>query len=152
MAVRTAYDPTAGEVLTAVNLEKMAGGWIGYEQVITNQGPFGPADTDLTGLSVAVTVGAGRRIRVSCLVTLAVGLAAGRLHLNINEGATVLQHSEEDQGLNGYTTVELSAVLTPTAGVHTYKLQAGASTGTTATLSASATGPAYILVEDLGSA
>jgi hypothetical protein len=37
VAVRTAYAPVAATVLTAANLAKLPGGWIGYNEVTANQ-------------------------------------------------------------------------------------------------------------------
>ena len=49
MAVRTAYAPVAASVLTAANLAKVAGGWIGYNEVTANQGSISTT-VDLTSL------------------------------------------------------------------------------------------------------
>ena len=66
MPVRTAYAgaAVAGEVLSAANVNRISGGWIGYNEVTANQTPI-TTEVDLTGLSVAVTVGTARRIRIS---------------------------------------------------------------------------------------
>ena len=71
MAVRTAYAPVASTVLTAANLAKLPGGWIGDAQVTANQTGITTA-TDLTGLTVAVTAGTGSAaediVRPGCAV------------------------------------------------------------------------------------
>ena len=61
MAVRTAYDAVAGSTLTAANLDRYPGGWIGYAEATTGQTGISGA-ADLTSLSVTVTVGTSRRI------------------------------------------------------------------------------------------
>ena len=153
MAVRTAYDPTAGEILTATNLEKLAGGWIGYNQVTASQGSI-TADVDLTGLSVAVTVGPSRRIRISAYVAVETTVASDRAALLVKEGATQLTVATVSL-LTAARGVSLTAsvVLTPTTGAHTYKLSMVRTDGSgTLTSIASATQPAFILCEDIGPA
>lgn len=154
MAVRTAYDPTAGEVLTAANLEKLAGGWIGYAEATANQTGIG-ASTDLTSLSVAVTVGPSRRIRITVWTSTIMTNTNAAIALQIKEGVTTLTERQlaptSNVTIGDFITA--SVVLTPTTGAHTYKasmaLAAGA--GTVGSF-ASATTPAWILVEDLGPA
>lgn len=151
MATRTAYAPVAGSVLTAANLAKLPGGWIGYIEVTASQTGI-TTGSDLTSLTLTVTVGTGRRIRVSGLGQMlsTAGSPAFTPFIQILEGATILQPAVSSQTALG-TTVSLapSVILTPTSGSHTYKLQAGANSGTW-TMAASSTAPAYILVEDLG--
>jgi len=151
VAVRTAYDPTAGEILTATNLEKLAGGWIGYVEVTADGSGF-TVSTDLAGLSVAVTVGPSRRIRITAAVRISNGTASTYANLFIQESTTVLALGVSDTAAAGvgYTFIA-HAVLTPSTGAHTYKLVGQPNAGT-ATVRASATNPAFILVEDLGPA
>jgi len=151
MAVRTAYDPVAGEVLTAVNLEKLAGGWIGYNEVTANQASI-TTEVDLTNLTVAVTVGTGRRIRITSEVSITGTVANDVGTLNIKEGATFIQVRDVIVPIASNAVLVASIVLTPTAGSHTYKLSAQRSAGTgTLTVTAGATRPAFIYVEDVGS-
>lgn len=126
-----------------------AGGELGYAQSVTVQ-PGITAVVDVTGGSKTVMVGAGRRIRISgqggASSTVADDQAIGR----IKEGATEL-------GVWLYGRLpgngSGSAILTPTAGAHTYKLTIERAAGTgTVTLGASATNPCFILVEDIGPA
>ena len=154
MAVRTAYDPTAGEVLTATNLERLAGGWIGYAEVTANQSGIGSTVTDLTGLSVAVTVGPSRRIRISARVLVTGTVADTVAALLIREGGTTLTqgrcHIIGSTSANGLTS---EVVLTPSTGAHTYKLSAQWAAGSgTITIEAAAGYPAFVLVEDIGPA
>jgi hypothetical protein len=153
MPVRTPYAgaAVAGEVLTAANVNKIPGGWIGYAEVTTSQGPFGAA-TDLTGLSIAITAGTNRRLRISCHVLLSSSVAGDIARLDIMEGATTLNLA------HGYMTTSaasvcVTAVITPTSGAHTYKLQAQrAAGGGGISTFASASAPNFILVEDIGPA
>lgn len=168
MPVRTAYAGTAltGDVYTAANHARMPGGWIGYAQVTATQAladaDSGGLETDLTGLSVAVTVGTNRRIRVtgSGILTLDDPLGNPAVLGYIKEGATYLGRwaSWDLNAASGLIfdratmSFERSVILTPTAGAHTYKLSAWATAGADILLGASATIPAFILVEDLGPA
>lgn len=168
MAVRTAYAGTAaeGDVYTAANHARMPGGWIGYAQVTAAQAlqdaDSGGLETDLTGLSVTVTVGTNRRIRITGSGVLAIDdpLANPVCVGNIREGVTVLGRwayfdLNAASGLifdRATLSFERSVVLTPTAGAHTYKLTAWASAGADMLLFAGATQPAFILVEDIGPA
>lgn len=147
MAVRTAYAPVAASVLTAANLAKLPGGWIGDASVTANQTGI-TAITDLTGLTVTVTVGTGRRIEVEGWFQASQVTASGAITFVIAEGATLLQTAQLNFGV-GLTPMYIKCTLTPTSGAHTYKLQAATSAGTLSLL-ASATQPAQIVVKDLG--
>jgi hypothetical protein len=166
MPVRTAYAGTAlaGDVYTAANHARMPGGWIGYAQVTASQAiqdaDSGGLETDLTGLSVAVTVGSNRRIRItgSGIITLddPSGNLAG-VYGRIREGGTQLGSWAYVDLVGATLSVggirqEAGIILTPSAGAHTYKLTLAATRGADLLLAASATDPAWILVEDLGPA
>ena len=153
MAVRAAYDPTAGEVLTAVNLEKLAGGWIGYADTATSQGPI-TAEADLTSLTVTVTVGTGRRIRITGYTWLSSNVADDVAAVYIKEGTTYLGRGQVTCALaSAGNTATGQAVITPTAGAHTYKLACARPTGSgNVTSNASPSDLPFILVEDIGSA
>ena len=75
--------------------------------------------------------------------------------LSIREDTTVLNDGAVLFPRTGYkSTINAQAIITPTAGSHTYKLRAdrsfGGAGGGTFTLKATATAPAFILVEYLG--
>lgn len=127
-----------------------AGGQLGYAQVVANQTPV-TAEIDLTGLSVAVTVGTGRRIKISGQ-TLWISTASATVAVEINEGVTELNEFQAHSSIigNGFSAAP-EVIVTPSAGAHTYKLTARMFGGT-GTLLASALTPAYILVEDIGAA
>jgi hypothetical protein len=130
---------------------------LGYAE-ITATATLGSSLADVAGLSTTVTVGT-RPIRITVYVatstvTLNNASTPGGLRLTVNEGATVLQLCDSPRATNQivynpgaiHTTVRLA----PSAGSHTYKLQAqyigGASAGT---LVAGATFPAFIQVVEL---
>jgi hypothetical protein len=152
MAVRTAYDAVAGTALTAANLDQYPGGWIGYNEVTSSQNTISTI-TDLTNLTVTVTVGTSRRIKVTGKIychAAAVVLAA---ELSIREGSTTLNGAK----ILFDTSTSIDQILlaqwigTPGSGSHTYKLSLAAS-ASTVNMTASATLPAFILVEDIGPA
>jgi hypothetical protein len=152
MTVRTAYDAVAGTALTATNLDKYPGGWIGYAQATSNQGSITTA-VDLTGLTVTVTVGTSRYLKITgYLSSWSSTNANAYAQLLVMESSTTLQSATGSTVTIGSGTMLCAvAVLTPSSGSHTYKLQLGSVTAGTLTMSASATAPAYILVEDMGS-
>jgi hypothetical protein len=136
-----------------------AGGQLasGYAQVTTNQTNISGAGVDLTGLSVTVTVGTSRRIKITGYGQMdneVVG--ANFLGIRIQESTTVLGEALVGVGNSGtdqqFATLNPIVIITPSAGLHTYKLLGFASTGAANILRASATNPAFILVEDIGAA
>lgn len=135
---------------TAWVLLNVPGGTLGYSQSVANQAGIGTSATDLTGLSVAVTVGASRRIRVSAFVNISMQTAGARAIIRIQEGAGSLAVAWEDLLVGHFAPVNVSAVLTPSAGAHTYKVTASVTPGATITSQAAANEPVYILVEDIG--
>lgn len=137
------------------NLPKnVAGGTLGYAEAVANQTGI-TAAVDLTSLSVAVTVGAGRRIRVTGFTRpFAATVTTDAVEMMINEGATLLQsiptrfsETARPEGLMG------AVILTPSVGSHTYKLQMRRYAGTgTISNEAAANAPSFIHVEDVGGA
>lgn len=123
---------------------------IAYAQVAADQGPFS-ALTDLTGLSVTVTVPAGRRLRITGSVLTYATVVDDVIRLSINGNGTELQRRNvtarpASWGLGH----EVSVVVSPTAGSHTYKLQMARDAGTgDVFMQASANWPAWIMVEDI---
>lgn len=149
MAVRTAYDAVAGTTLTAANLDKYPGGWIGYAEVTANQTGISSV-TDLTSLSVTVTVGTSRRIQVFGFARLTQQTSNGIITFSIRDGSSTTLSTYLFTASTGNSTQGVvSAVLTPSSGSNTYKLSLATTAGTV-DMSAGATFPAHILVCDLG--
>lgn len=139
-----ARHPTS--VLTAVPW-----GTLGYAQAVVDQLGI-TTITDLTNLSAAVTVGAGRRIRISAGGIVSADTVGNIEHqLSIREGATFKQVSILLSSAANYMSHHFSVVLTPSTGAHTYKVSLAKTGGAgTVGLRADALNPAYILVEDIG--
>ena len=122
---------------------------LGYAEVTSSQTGIS-AETDLTGLAVTVTVPAGRRIRITGQIQAQSATTSGTVLLRLKEGATVLQTSQENYntiGGNG-KYLDISSVISPSAGTHTYKLSLQGTAGTIDS-TPGATNPAFILVEDV---
>jgi hypothetical protein len=120
---------------------------LGYTQVTANQTGI-TTEVDLTSLSVTVTVPAGgRRIRITGYALVSNTGAAGRTTMHIKESTTYIQKfSVMNAVASSEATVKPQGILVPSAASHTYKLSMETTAGTTNTI-ASATTPAYILVE-----
>lgn len=123
---------------------------LAYAEVTTNQGSI-TTEVDLTGLSVTVTVPAGRKLKITGQGVFTDSVDQDEVRLNIKEGATVLNLAQ--LMISGNTksgTAFCEAVISPSAGTHTYKLSAQRLSGTgTVTSAASATFPSFIKVEDI---
>lgn len=127
---------------------------LGYAERTSNQTGF-TSEADLTGVSVTVDVPANRKIRI-----------IGQAQVNIRDtGTQTMGHIKEDgvtvgrwaRGRANVTTDPMLETgvrrLTPSAGVHTYKLTLERSAGTgSADVLADVDNPAFILVEDIGPA
>lgn len=145
----------------------VAGGRIGYNSTTTAQAVS--VETDLTTLSVTVTVNANRCIRVEGYVPIG-GFGAGsadeRSYVRIKEGSTemtgdaVFERISSGSLINGVARPcaisGTSNFATPTAGSHTYKLTleglTTANATTAATTAPATTRPAWIAVWDDGPA
>jgi hypothetical protein len=132
----------------------LARGRLGYAQVtaaqtLTNTG----VETDLTSLSVLVTVGTSRRIRITGQGIVSRTVADGVTVGYIKEGATFhgTWHQSSPSAATEFCPGQMSTIITPTSGDHTYKLTLQRLTGTgNVVLNAAAAAPAFILVEDIG--
>lgn len=132
---------------TKATLATAAGGTLGYAQVTANQGPTAPP-FDLTGLSVTVNVGSGRRIRITGQVLISSSVGTDTVGPQIFEDGVGVHYTQAPQNQAAFTSI----IRTPSAGTHTYKLTAIRIAGTgNLTNTAAPTGPiSYILVEDIG--
>lgn len=129
-------------------------GTLGYAQVTTTQALTAGTEADLSGLSVTVTVGTSRRIRVSGYGLIASTVSGDRYVMRIKEGSTTLtQHISSVGGATtAFSTAHPVVVLaSPGAGSHTYKLSLQRIGGSgNPSLIGDPAAPAFILVEDIG--
>lgn len=140
-----------GSLFVPQHYDRVANRTLGYAQAVADQTGISTI-TDLTSLSVAVTVPTGgARIRITGFALSFSDLDAKTIELSIREGSTTLAiadyQSHITAGSPNQTIVgQYSAVAT--AGSHTYKLSISATGGTTG-IHASATAPSFILVENI---
>lgn len=124
-------------------------GSLGYAERTTDQTGI-TAETDLTSLTVTATVLSGERIRISAEMFIASTVNNDVASLKIKEGATVLSQGAFVVPTGGFRC-HVSAIITPTAAAHTYKLSLARSVGTgNISMNAGAGYPGYILVEGIG--
>lgn len=156
MVTRTSYAGTATTGLThlASHDNSYPGGWIGYAEATSSQ-TVSTTDVDLTGLSVAVTVGSSRRILITGFIpAIETSVVDARFILKIRESTTTLAECTVLMGRTAasFAQAVCMAVETPSSGSHTYKLTGtydSAGSGQ-ATLNSSAAAVAFILVQDVG--
>jgi len=153
VTTRTGFPGTtsSGDVLHSADITKLPGGWIGYVEKTTSQTGISTI-TDITSLSVTVTVGTNRSILITGHFGTITTTATADVKGFIREGSTTLGTFVDDTITStGRAGGEGSVFLQPTGGSHTYKLSMSVSAGT-GDLAANATdpGPAWILVQDLG--
>lgn len=127
---------------------------LGYRQLIVSSGPTAAAtsDTDISGMSISIIAPGNRKVRLSVFSTGyqqtgGIGTIVGAV--KIKEGSTVLtQAIHTPSTANFDVPVNVSNVLTPSPGLHTYKVAiANNSTGPNFTLEAGSTNPMYIMAE-----
>lgn len=150
-AIAHSTGATVGNDLTAyMLLARFPWGALGYAQVTANQTGI-TTQVDVTGLSVTVTVGTGRRIKITAYTAAALStVTTDNCEITINEGATQLSQANTIGG-NGGAELLAQVVIQPSAGSHTYKVTALRALGTgSMTFSANANYPGFILVEDIG--
>ncbi len=134
-----------------------AWGVLGRATLLTLQSNIGASNalTDVTGMSVTVTVPAGRRIKLSAHGTFQI-TSAGGFGLGIfREGSTILQRWADRQAFTNNENGQSSGfvTLTPTAGSHTYKLTMAIQAGPgSLTVIGDPALPVELIVEDVGPA
>lgn len=137
--------------LTAAQMNDISQGSVGYAAVTATQGSI-TTFVDLTSLTVTVTMVAGRRLRIKAFAHVQSTVANDIIGLRILEdGSQIVQGNISSPVANWGVGANAEIVRTPAAGSHTWKLQCGRDTGTgTISMAATATIPAFILVEDIG--
>lgn len=142
-------DFTAGDVLTAANLNMLPRGLMAIATATTAQNTIS-ATTDVTSLSVTWTAVANRRYRISVVIpSISQVSTAGYWSAYITDGSNVVK--QQSQGYlggseDGFVVMEL-VESSLSAGSTTRKARIGTSGGT---LNLNAVGTRYIVVEDIG--
>jgi hypothetical protein len=146
----------AGDVLTAANMNLLPGGVEagGYAFVTADQTGI-TTIVDLTSLTVTFTAVTGRLYRVYVEGYAATSVADDIVELSITDASNTQVQAR--QWVIASTSVSLhisaSVLVAPSSGSATYKARLRRVSGTgTIQLSASATAPAYIIIEDVGPA
>lgn len=135
--------------------ESVPRGSVGYAEITPGATLTSATTTgvDITGCSVTFTAVAGRYYRMTGVVHARSSIANDRVIATIMEGAVQQQYNQGPQlvTINTNYTHEVKVVKSPTAGAHTFKLQFARLAGTgTVTVSAAATAPCFLLIEDIG--
>jgi hypothetical protein len=145
---------TAGDVLTAANVNLLPRGRVAYAQVTANQTPFTTV-ADVTGLTVTFTAVSGRNYRTTVFLELTDTVAGDLIIAYLTTGANT-QLVRSPFVAYGVSTAASSALsfsfnssTLSGSTTHKVRLERNVGTGTVGTV-ASATSPAYIMVEDLG--
>jgi len=128
-------------------------GKMGYAQVTATQGSITTPVVDLTSLTLTFTALASRYYRVSGFGLFASTVADDMFTVTITDGAgTQLQQASIQLRVANVSQLwTIQYVVQPGAGSKTYKLRSVRATGTgTGTLTAGATFPNFILIEDIG--
>lgn len=129
---------------------------LGYAQITADATTSGGTASAVAGLSAAVTIPAGsRKVRISVFApnvrnstsSTAVGLSIW--DGTVGSGTQLQEITPTSAAANANVPGICQVVVTPAAGAKTYNAGFRNIGGATATLTASATAPAYILVEAL---
>lgn len=128
-----------------------AGLSLGYAEITSNFTQTGAGNSDVTGLSVTVTVGTRPIIVKFDAGGLSNSSASGLITLAIKEGSTILATAALGPGPAANCSFALSrdVRLSPSAGSHTYKINLGQIITGNSTIGASATNPASIHVVEV---
>ncbi|GAC1406933.1 MAG: hypothetical protein NVSMB52_20380 [Chloroflexota bacterium] len=129
-------------------------GKLGYTQITANQSTTSTTYVDVPGLSVTVTVGT-RPLKITAYAPLINNTVAGNggyWKISDVTGAADIQLARVLEGQTASTGMAVCAVaanVSPAAGSRTYKVQYAILNAGTLNLIASATSPAFILVEEI---
>lgn len=122
---------------------------LGYAEITSNATTTATSVTDVTGLSVDVTVGSRAIVVEFACRGLANSAANGNALVSLREGATALAMADLISAPAGLrVAVACRRRLAASPGAHTYKVQWLVSSGT-ATMYAGADHPAYIRVYEV---
>ncbi len=154
----TPQDFTAGQVLTAVNMDKLPQGVLDFQSSPSNSSATsGTGELTLLTASALTPAQSSRRwkLKFHARGTQAT-VTSDTFAFRFKESGTVLNDWNYVTYVGGSVTIdgiEFEPILTPSAAAHTYSVVVARATGTgTLTTLATATAPMYFYVEDVGSA
>ncbi len=124
---------------------------LGYKQLVASVAGF-TALADVTGLPTPVIVPTGRKIKITGWAPqLFSTTATDRADWTIREGSTTLKtaYGRAGASADGWGGATVETIISPTAGLHTYKmsLAIGIGAGSATVFSDASTGQAFIKVE-----
>ena len=142
---------TGAQLIAALPQGTLPGG---YAFVTANQGTF-TAQTDITGVTVTVTLTAGRRYRISYKLGCSSSVTDDTIQALLIDtaGPTTLDLTNVQQAATGQVIFVAGAgiFVAGASGAKTYKIAMVRAGGTgNVTMNAGPTFPAYILAEDIG--
>ena len=155
MAITPNTTFTAGNVLTAAQMNRLPWGVMAYASRTSNQTGVS-AVTDVTGLSVTFTANSTRYYRTTVFVSNLLQITSdGYATMSITDGSNVQKQSGTNYKVvaegNGENPMVLVLIETGLSGSTTRKARLTTSAGTVETR-AGTTNPAFIVVEDIGEA
>lgn len=125
-------------------------GTLGYAAQTASQSGFA-TESDIAGVSVTFTAEASRRYRTTLRIPVAECMSVSLLAAFINDGGGRIGQGNESVGAGGATNHTVTTVTSGVSGSQTHKGRFWSSGGS-ATLTASAGVPIWIMVEDIGHA
>lgn len=150
----TAGDPGVIAWMNAIDTQRALFplGRLNSASVAADQTPITTV-VDLTGMTVAVTAGTSRRLKITATGPATSSVVADRVAFKIQEGATVLATGYFHVTPNATSTathMHLVAEVAGVTGAHTYKATLVRQSGTGNVTFSAATYPGTFLVEDIG--
>jgi hypothetical protein len=121
---------------------------LGHARITSSPAAATTTVTDITGLSVTVTVGMRPIVVEAYLPTVQQLTGTGSVAAALYEGATLLQLDQHTLTVNQNSAFNPKVRLAPSAGSHTYKVRISTSANT-ASIFADALFPAYIQVVEV---
>lgn len=150
MTTRSLYSATASEVATAANVNKWSKGWVGYVLSTSTQ-TFTGIETDVTDLTMSLTIPTGRMIKVSWNVITQSSVDQDNVLVRCYRAASIIGKKYEEVDINEPITIAGWGIDTPSAGTYTYKIAVIRSGGSGTVSLKGATASHEFLVEDIGS-
>lgn len=155
--VTATSDGTGGATVTVPgggsSVGQVDGGYMAMTANSTNNATGGVGSSDVTGLSVNVTLSSTRRYKVTFDGQIQSSIAGDVGTIAIKDGSTVISYTPVTLATSGRSGHVEAVVIAPTSGVHNFKMSLGRVSGSgNVNIAAGAAFPAFIQVEDVGAA